>query len=37
MTWLLKSTAGRAVTFYVDVICGLLGKAFVYLDGDEDD
>lgn len=37
MTRLLESTLGRAATFYVDLICGLLGKAFVYLDGSDDD
>lgn len=37
MTRLLESTFGRAATFYVDFICGLLAKGFAYLDGDDDD
>lgn len=37
MSWFLQSTIGKAAVFYVDFICGLAGKAFYYLGGDDDD
>lgn len=37
MSWLLKSTVGKAAVFYVDLLCGLFARAFEYLDGDDDD
>lgn len=36
MSWFLSSTVGRAATFYVDLLVGLLAKAFYYLDGDDE-
>ena len=37
MTWLLESTVGKAAVFWVDIICGLMAKAFLHVDGGGDE
>lgn len=36
MSAFLSSTFGKAAVFYVDFICGLMAKAFLHVDGDDD-
>lgn len=37
VSWLLSSTVGKAATVYVDLLCGVLSKAFTYCDGGDDE
>lgn len=37
MTWFLESTVGKLVVFYVDILTGLMSKAFHYEFGDDDE
>lgn len=37
MSWFLSSTLGKAVVFYVDLICGVVDRALYLFEEDDDD
>lgn len=37
MSAFLASTFGKAAVFWVDILCGLAGKALYYFSEDDDD